>query len=1439
MELRNEIYKWLADTGVVSESEIASHNKNSVVVNAECAKLFEIGLKFPTLLYRLYQLMVTTLIQIETFQAIKFAADLPLPELDSLRYSEEPEDKCYNWGIIAECLEAHSIKVEPEEIEAIIEGDLTIVLGMLDKLKKKEYELNTKEPHAEIFEEESPQIQQQSQQSVFLLAMRYRVRSIYQRWIQKRIRVKPAAALSFYWLYCVRRLNLHLSGQDMEIVIKQAAGFLADSNKYLSYALVKGMKGDYQPSLNWLYLIKTYSSHFARLIRIEERTGSVSMALGTIKGGLYSKSDKVAEASLYVLESLCGNLKGLSEQVWDWLKQEGFDAITNILLTKEKRFIKKVVEVFGRIGKGRLATIFIEILPKGIGGNHWEYILEVTEFCKKHKRNMKLYEDLPQIIQYSGKECVQRGKDLHMFLLDLWINFRKIVEEKAELAETILGSFKKGLHDTNVAMQIFTTALLFRLLGKFAKRRKPYAPVLYRILASYLVENVDSEVRYFVIENFKLFYGKYKNVPLLILLKPYAMQVQMKQGIINLFDFGFIENLASYPKMDLSSATHILDICTDIVLKDYLYGPLAVRICLPIWYQIRENPFTVDYMRRIAREVLGTIQNLIKRQTEKTTTKVIHSRVFRFQSSQAYTESIDVRAHIKVLISFLSDIQLVSNNDGFLDELHESVLATHNSIKKLIRTNYKPLYSLLEGKGDPEALIKTYEELILKSACEYTESNTRIGSELELYRPHKIEQSSALPTPIRASTRLKNFQELSGALDRSSAISMDRTNCRRDKSETPSRSRKYMLVPYYIHYADEDVSRKAIIELEKIKKKRFEREIHSEQRKIVSEIKERKRKKALRFQLERRKLELGVMPRVSFLTIQKYQNKQSEVSIIYPYGSLRESPQKSQSLFHPPNIKLVDLIEEEERECIAVQILVERYKKVLRYLFKAYANTCYVTHKPRFEDLRKKYSLITLGEVNKMFKEHLVPESLLSKDEVATIARLINMKEKRNDMLTLSYEGFKEFMAQAAFYIYRKDGSDVSLAECVKKMIKDFGNAEVQRHSTSAILYINPDATSLGDPDLLKELNKIIQENPLHPLPEGYSIKEVKDINYVHTISTSLPLPEPLKIGIEILDSVINSIFPQTHFLESIAITQGSLRVAPKIVKPEKHSIPTRFMDPLINPLCQHNQTAPPSHKELPQKPKRKLPPPIKMAIALLPKDMQSIGYEVGETLDDILTAVEQNKDTIEKPERKMNWGMKEKLRWTEELNAYQSLKEQKRINRHKFLKKLIHETKTSKSMMSQSNDVEIEEYRRISREQEAKIRKEREEIRKKLVEAKQKRKEEEQKAQQEEFLLRKKEEEQKSKFREAFLKKRKEEIVNIQGLNYRIKRQNKQRKQGRRQWRTSQTCLAAKKSGSRKFCIGSITSSSRKMQHVSKCINTKLIGRMQFPLYFTETHSS
>jgi len=92
--------------------------------------------------------------------------------------------------------------------------------------------------------------------------------------------------------------------KSMELKSKQAAGLLADNNKYLIHVCVKGVKSNYQKVCDWYALMYKELRLLATLMEKEEEHGSVKITLNFVSAGLYSGNQDVVLWCAKVLNKL-------------------------------------------------------------------------------------------------------------------------------------------------------------------------------------------------------------------------------------------------------------------------------------------------------------------------------------------------------------------------------------------------------------------------------------------------------------------------------------------------------------------------------------------------------------------------------------------------------------------------------------------------------------------------------------------------------------------------------------------------------------------------------------------------------------------------------------------------------------------------------------------------------------------------------------------------------------------------------------------------------------------------------------------------------------------------------------------------------------------------------------------------------------------------------
>lgn len=516
-----------------------------------------------------------------------------------------------------------------------------------------------------------------------------------------------------------------------------------------------------------------------------------------------------------------------------------------------------------------------------------------------------------------------------------------------------------------------------------------------------------------------------------------------------------------------------------------------------------------------------------------------------------------------------------------------------------------------------------------------------------------------------------------------------------------------------------------------------------------------KEKKALKQQLEWRKIELGV-------------GKTANAPILLEEGAMDRKMKKIL-----PEIQLIDFSCEEEREKEAVFLYVKKYRKLFRYLFTKYANSCYSSKAGAFDALKEKAEIITLGEITKLFKDHSVSSAMLNREELATFIRLVNAHQGKIEISSLTFEAFQESFVQIAIYIYSKAPlilSHLPLVESVKELVKHFEKA-TEAKGDNTLLYKTPDVTTLGDKELLRELNRMVRSNPDYPVPEGYRKVNEKEANFEFVVKPSLSnsVSEAAQIVMEILEEEVFSKALGIHIIEPVVKYEVRTKVYPDIVKPQKQLLQPRYLEAVEKKVRPKDLEGPKYSEALPKKKTidesmKKLPANMKLIVSSFPKEDREVAKEAAGLLDEIIDAVADGRSTLNKRKERFNKAMKSKVELDEEVKKAELEKEQKRRNRHNLLKQKIDESRKKEAEEAEKKRKEEEESKAKEKEKLEKERheqqREREKKKKLLQEMKEKKEEEKKKAQEEELKKQKVEEEKRAKAREEFLKKKKGEIV-------------------------------------------------------------------------------
>lgn len=703
----------------------------------------------------------------------------------------------------------------------------------------------------------------------------------------------------------------------------------------------------------------------------------------------------------------------------------------------------------------------------------------------------------------------------------------------------------------------------------------------------------------------------------------------------------------------------------------------------------------------------------------------------------------------QIIVNTLLKIQGIKN-EAINNAIKQTTTELYIKIRQQYNKPYESLKVLLRIYGIPEEVIEEYEE-------------KKHQEQLEKERIEK-EAAEKEQQKLQAEEEKKLIQNAAKKSVKDPEISRKRSNSQQKPENelalVPVKSPSKKLVLYQ---EPTELNKKAEMQIEKIKKNKEERALKKMQYEEEQKLKAERDKRALKQQVLRRHLELGI--------VAKSQANLAE-QILLKEGTLDKEIQVRAKT--AAEIELTNLEEEEITDKEAIELIMKKNRKLFRHLFNKYLGTCYAKKQKEFDSVKSRSEVLAIAEFRKMLNDHNIDSSLVNREELITLFRLINVKSNKSDIQTLTFEGFCECFMQLAIHLYHKtlqSASCVPLVESINSLLKMFEKA-AEKRGENITIYTNPEAAALfgEDQELLKELNAMIEKSPNYPLPEGYKKVQNKEFKYVHSLlDKTFVKKDALKMSAEILDDILNKAIG-IHFIEPRATFEFKTKVIPDPLKARNSMI-------VPNPTTKYTEKRRTQTKSVrlekldssaddqfalrkPMDSIHILPKPPKVSVgtrlivASMPKEIRSIGLEVGGVMEEIIKAVEEHRtNLLPKGQEIVNKARLAREEQIAELARLEKEREEKRLARQKKLKQEIEEKKAKKDVPEVKTEPPVEKKTKEQKEKEL------EELRKKIEEKKKKKEEEKAKLAAELKAKQREEKEKRQKELEPFMQKKKEEL--------------------------------------------------------------------------------
>ena len=157
----------------------------------------------------------------------------------------------------------------------------------------------------------------------------------------------------------------------------------------------------------------------------------------------------------------------------------------------------------------------------------------------------KLYDFFKlQITDFCFKEKIEKTSAVSI-LADCWLEWQLNSAEDEKLINNILKFYRNSIRDkSQLILQITSIVQLFRILIHLSDLKDINAPIIYRTLVFYFLENYDdSNLREIFINNFINLFEKKKSIPLIILIDPYLRHIKNSSNY-EVIDFTLIKNIS-------------------------------------------------------------------------------------------------------------------------------------------------------------------------------------------------------------------------------------------------------------------------------------------------------------------------------------------------------------------------------------------------------------------------------------------------------------------------------------------------------------------------------------------------------------------------------------------------------------------------------------------------------------------------------------------------------------------------------------------------------------------------------------------------------------------------------------------------------------------------------------------------------------------------------
>ncbi|KAL4487004.1 hypothetical protein ABPG73_008863 [Tetrahymena malaccensis] len=1107
MEISEQLFKFLVSFDIIPQEATRLSNQQ-VRLPKEMSANFENAMYFAKIAKQIHRIE----------QIKNNLPESPLPNIGSLKEGNKPSSKFFNWNIVLSYFIKYDISVHPDQKTLIASGDFQAANHLLNTIYlyvlKKYPDYQTYVQKTQL---QSPQKQKEKENTVDLKKVQI-----------EKDPLQTTSSLEFL---------IGLISKSLHLTPNQSASLMTENCKYLAHAIVKGVRGLFDPIILLYQNINEYITHFFELCLKDIKI--IFIIMNALKTGMVCKNDTVAQLACNFIFGFGVefNKRNLSNKAWDWFVNDNNNGLYTCIkcIKRHPKLNEEIVKIFYQYGQFNFVELFTTYLKVELPDtkDHMHFICTIIQPISSHPFILQevlqngIMEDWLEIAFECAQPYIQNELRLEAlnFLSECWVNHPKKIEEAEQRATQIINDLVEGCNDSSqsVLLGINCQGQLFRLLMKLGKEKNFYAPKIYKALTQILISSLENlSMREFCLINFIDIFNEIPSIPVGIMLEPYITQIQASDKIfekLNVCDFQFLNFISRNRNLNTKLLVLLIDLLGKILLNNIIFSNIVHDCLMELLYKYYDIPQVQDYLNKFIKINLAMYYASEKKKKPKEKVLPLYnnqaaskSLVLQPQDIEQELLNAQKRAKIVQILKSIANIQSRPIN------LKMKPLVAHTAIQieEFQKKENKGMMHVLEEFGDPKEIIQEYKK-------EYQ-------NHLEIQKKEKEEQEER-----ENQENLKHMNDH----ERKVTENLKKYALKHQKKKiTLTKEEQYKLA----QLRKPQETDPKVLQIIEDKKNEYKAKQESDQKKKEVENQQiEKQKQQLRKQLEVRSIEQGVAA----------QNKpDTEANHLFEFGS-REKEMKKDNKKAIPQFNYFDLNQEENRDRIMAEALLKKYHKFFRHLFVKYSNSIqtFDNQGMNFDKLKDRAQSVTSAEVWKIIKDYELIQHI-TQEEHKTMFRLINTNflNKKNDFQQIDFKGFEQYIIQFSYKFCSKAPQDLRhlpISYSIEKLI-DYMKNVAKKQGQNTNIFEDPEKVSYGEFQKMQELNKKLKENPNTELPEGYKKVQEKELVFEYQIPQELMLPQGIKYGYEILNEIFIEALGFT-LIEPKAVESAQYKVQPNI----------------------------------------------------------------------------------------------------------------------------------------------------------------------------------------------------------------------------------------------------------------------------------------------------